>query len=136
MKWARWYFSFWLGAMVSCAATAASQEKQETDYSVSNVLFWCREPPSTKDYEAKCRGLIVGVAEVMRGGNTINGVRACFHPVVTRPTLWDRTVLEIAISKLRSVESDEVKIGGVRYDARPAEGIIALGLAEAFPCKN
>ena len=121
--------------MVSCAAAAATQEMEETEYSVSNVLFWCREGPTEKN-EAKCRGFIIGVAEVMRGGNTINGVRACFHPVVTRPKLWELTVVEIAISKLRSVERDEVKIGDVRYDARPAMGIIALGFAEAFPCKK
>jgi hypothetical protein len=69
-----------------------------------------------------CDGYIVGVADTMAGGDTINGFRACFPSDVTA-----KQVLDVARQYL---------------DQNPAQrhstavGLLAKALEEAFPCKK
>ncbi len=71
---------------------------------------------------ARCQGYVQGVADVMRGGDSIGGYRACIGKTTT-----DDQLLSVIEDYLRD---------SADHGADPAAGLVAKALAQAFPCRH
>ena len=101
----------------SVAPAFAAQKTVDTD----TLKGWCQQQEvGVSAIGHLCEGYINGVADVLSGGNAINGNRACIP---------DKVLLEDYLATVIKALKDNTQNSQKAYD------LVARVLAKAYPCK-
>ena len=91
----------------------------------NQIFSECNVPKNDATYyqnQGWCNGFILGVADVMGGGDTVATFKACFRTGVTVQQLHDVT--------------NNYLIANPQYRHMSAHILVAKALSDVFPCSN